>query len=285
MTLFSSITARHITKQASLATLTALALSLSSVALAADIPVPTDSPRIQAIEKSGTLRVGVLANPPWLVENTSGSGEAWSGPAWTLAKEYAKQLHVKVQPVLVSHETKIPVLASNQVDMTISPLAETPERLKVVDFVIYSKTSLCVFGRADNPKVTQAKSIDDFNKPDITVAYLTGGGEEAWVKKRFPLAKLRGVTSGVAAPVEEIMARRADVTPINRIPWVALNKKVKGLQALPRENNCQDSTEQSSDVGLAIDKNQASYQHWLNAVKDSIQAELTADETAQVNKM
>lgn len=259
--------------------------ALPAVGYAADVPVPADSPRIQAIQKAGALRVGVLANPPWLVENTSGSGEAWSGPAWALSKEYARQLHVKLQPVLVSHETKVPVLASNQVDMTISPLAKTPERLKVVDFVIYSKTSLCVFGRADNPKVADARSIDDFDKPDVTVAYLTGGGEEAWVKKRFPHAKLRGVTSGVAAPVEEIMARRADVTPINRIPWVALNKKVKGLMALPRENNCQDSTEQSSDVGLAIDKNQPVYLQWLTAVKDSIQSELTADESAQINKM
>ena len=45
------------------------------------VPVPTASPRIDAIKKAGVLRVGVLANAPWLVENTSGSGEAWSGPA------------------------------------------------------------------------------------------------------------------------------------------------------------------------------------------------------------
>jgi polar amino acid transport system substrate-binding protein len=151
---------------------------------------------------------------------------------------------VKLQAVPVSHETKVPVLASNQADMTISPLSVTPERLKVVDFVTYSRTALCVFGRADNPKVANAKSIDEFNSPDITVAYFTGGGEENWVKKRFPNAKLRGVsTAGTAAPVEEIMAKRADVTPINRVPWQALNRKVKGLKALPDGNNCQDSTE------------------------------------------
>ena len=78
----------------------------------------------------------------------------------------------------MSHETKVPVLASNQVDMTITPLAETPERLKVVDFVIYSTTSVCMFGRADNPKFANAKSVDDLNRPDVTIAYFTGGGEE-----------------------------------------------------------------------------------------------------------
>jgi polar amino acid transport system substrate-binding protein len=254
--------------------------------VSADEAVPTNSPRVQAIQKAGAFRVGVLANPPWLVENTSGSGEQWSGPGWTLAKEYARLLGVKLQPIAVSHETKVPVLASNQVDMTVSPLSVTPERLKVIDFVTYASTSLCVFGRADNPKVANAKSIDDFNKEGVVVAYYTGGGEEHWVKTRFPNATLRGVsTAGTAAPVEEIMAKRADVTPINRIPWVALNKKVKGLKALPEGNNCQDSKEMGTDIGSAIDKNQPEFLAWLNAVRDRMQKQLVAEETQMVEKM
>jgi polar amino acid transport system substrate-binding protein len=255
-------------------------------AASADEPVPTNSPRVQAIQKAGAFRVGVLANPPWLVENTSGSGEQWSGPGWTLAKEYARLLGVKLQPVAVSHETKVPVLASNQVDMTVSPLSVTPERVKVIDFVTYASTSLCVFGRADNSKVANAKGIDDFNKEGVVVAYYTGGGEEHWVKTRFPNATLRGVsTAGTAAPVEEIMARRADITPINRIPWVALNKKVKGLKALPEGNNCQDSKEMGTDIGSAIDKNQPEFLAWLNAVRDRMQKQLTAEEAQMIEKM
>jgi polar amino acid transport system substrate-binding protein len=254
--------------------------------VSADEAVPTNSTRVQAIQKAGAFRIGVLANPPWLVENTSGSGEQWSGPGWTLAKEYARLLGVKLQPIAVSHETKVPVLASNQVDMTVSPLSVTPERLKVIDFVTYASTSLCVFGRADNPKVANAKSIDDFNKEGVVVAYYTGGGEEHWVKSRFPNATLRGVsTAGTAAPVEEIMAKRADITPINRIPWVALNKKVKGLKALPEGNNCQDSKEMGTDIGSAIDKNQPEFLAWLNAVRDRMQKQLVAEEAQMVEKM
>ena len=193
---------------------------------------------------------------------------------------------MKLQAVPVSHETKVPVLASNQADMTISPLSVTPERLKVVDFVTYSATALCVFGRADNPKVAKAKSIDEFNSPDVTVAYFTGGGEENWVKNRFPNAKLRGVsTAGTAAPVEEIMAKRADVTPINRVPWAALNRKIKGLKALPEGNNCQGSTEMATPIGLAIDKNQPEYFNWLKAVNDTMKPKLDADEARIINTM
>lgn len=262
-------------------------LLAAGAASAQQPPAAGASPRVDAIRKAGTLRVGVLANAPWLIENTAGGGgEAWSGPAWLLAKEYARLLGVKLEPVLVSHETKVPVLASNQVDMSITPLAETPERLKVVDFVIYSTTSVCLFGRSDNPKVANAKSVDDLNRPDVTIAYFTGGAEENWVKQRFPKAQLRGVSSsGSAAPVEEIIAKRADAAPINRVPWVALQKKVKGLNALPRENNCQDSQEKASPVGLAVDKNQGAYLDWLRSVAKGMQPKLTADEQRVVGTM
>src|SRR5690242_11344486 len=189
-----------------------VALLLGSCTLVASaavpVPAPGSSPRIDAIRKAGVLRVGVLANAPWLVENTTGKGEAWSGPAWLLAKEYAKRLNVKLEAVPVSHETKVPVLASNQVDISVTPLAETPERLKVVDFVIYSSTSVCMFGLASNPKFANAKSVDELNSPDITIAYYTGGGEEGWVKERFPKATLRGVAGSGISPVEEVMAKR-----------------------------------------------------------------------------
>ena len=255
-------------------------------ALAQDVPAAGASPRIDAIKKSGALRVAVLANAPWLVENTTGSGEKWSGPAWTLAAEYARLLGVKIDPILVSHETKVPVLAANQVDMTITPLAETPERDAVVDFVLYSNTSVCMFGRADNPRFAGAKTVDDLNTPEMTIAYFIGGGEEGWVKQRFPKAKLLGVTnSGATAPLEDIMAKRADAAPINRVPWVAMNRKVKGLAVLPHENNCQDSVEKAQPVGLAIDKGQQAFLDWLRAVEKSMQKKLEADEQKVIGAM
>ncbi|HTQ01740.1 MAG TPA: transporter substrate-binding domain-containing protein [Casimicrobiaceae bacterium] len=249
------------------------------------VPAPGASPRVDAIKKAGVLRVGVLANAPWLVENTTGSGEAWSGPAWLLANEYAKRLNVKLEAVPVSHETKVPVLASNQVDISVTPLAETPDRLKVVDFIIYSNTSVCMFGLASNPKFATAKTVDDLNKPGITIAYYTGGGEESWVKERFPQATLRGVAGSGVAPVEEVMANRADAVPINRVPWVAMGRKLKQLAVLPKDNNCQNSTEKAAPVGMAIDKNQAAFLAWARAVEKEIEPRLRADEARVVDTM
>jgi polar amino acid transport system substrate-binding protein len=266
---------------------TALAALAYAVATYADVavPAPGTSPRVDAIKKAGVLRVGVLANAPWLVENTSGSGEAWSGPAWVLANEYAKRLNVKLEALPVSHETKVPVLASNQVDISVTPLAETPDRLKVVDFIIYSNTSVCMFGLASNPKFAAAKTVDDLNKPEITIAYYTGGGEEAWVKERFPKAQLRGVPGSGTAPVEEVLANRADAVPINRVPWVAMGRKLKQLAVLPKDNNCQNSTEKAAPVGMAIDKNQPAFLTWARGVEKELEAKLKADEARVVDTM
>jgi polar amino acid transport system substrate-binding protein len=232
------------------------------------------------------LRVAVLANAPWLVENTTGGGEHWSGPAWLLSEEYAKRLGVKLEPVLVSHETKIPVLAANQVDISVTPLAQTPERVKVVDFILYSNTSVCMFGRADNAKFAKAKSVDDLNAPDVTIAYFIGSAEEGWVKQRFPKAKLLGVAnSGATAPLEDVMAKRADAAPINRIPYVPMSHKVKGLAVLPSANNCQDSAEKAQPVGVAIDKNQPEFLTWADAVAKSIQPQLAAAEQKVIETM
>ena len=268
------------------AVLLAAAFTAAGAAVAQEPPAAGKSPRIDAIRKAGALRVAVLANPPWLAENTSGSGEPWAGPAWVLAKEYAQLLNVKLETVPVSHETKVPVLASNQADISITALAETPERDKVVDFILYSNTAVCMFGRQDNAKFTAAKTVDDLDKPGITIAYLIGGAEENWVKQRFPKAKLLGVTSSSApAAVEAIVAKRADATPINRIQWPLIQRKVKGLAVLPKADNCQGSEEKAQPVGIAIDKNQPVFLAWLRAVAKRMQPELTKVERETGEKM
>src|SRR5260221_533122 len=100
------------------------------------------------------------------------------------------------------------------------------------------------------------------------------------------LAKLPGVTnSGATAPVEEVLARRADAAPINRVPWVGMNKKVKGLAVLPSADNCQGSMEKAAPVGIGIDKNQPAYRDWLRAVAKAWKAKLDAEERKIVDTL
>lgn len=260
----------------------ALAATLATVAVSAVAqtpPAPGTSPRIDAIRKAGVLRVGVVNNPPWLAQNTTGEGEPWSGPSWLLGKEFAKLLNVKIEPVPVSHETKVPALIANQMDIMIGPLNQNAERSKIIDFVTFSSTGVCMFGRADNPKFTNVKSLEEFNKPEITMAYFSGAGEEPMVREQFPNAKLRGVTnSGSVAPIEEVLAGRSDVAPLNRMLWPNISKKVKGLAVFPKENNCQDSKIFDIKTGMGVNKNEQVYLDWLREVEKRMQPALKAEE-------
>lgn len=268
-----------ISRPVTILALAAALLGAAGGAHAQTPPAPGASPRIDAIRKAGVLRVGVVNNPPWLAQNTTGDGEPWSGPSWLLGKEFAKLLGVKIEPVPVSHETKVPALIANQMDIMIGPLNQNAERAKIIDFVTFSSTGVCMFGRADNPKFTNAKTLDDFNKPDITMAYFSGAGEEPLVREQFSKAKLRGVSnSGSVAPIEEVLAGRSDVAPLNRMLWPNISKKVKGLAVFPKENNCQDSKIFEIKTGMGVNKNEQVYLDWLREVEKRMQPALAAEE-------
>jgi polar amino acid transport system substrate-binding protein len=261
----------------------AAALLLGSVGLAygggTDVPAPGQSPKIDAIKKRGVLKAAAIGEFPWLPENTSGSGPQFSGPAWLLANEYANRLGVKLEIVPVSHETKVPILATGEADISIAPLAVTPKRQEVVNFVVYSRSSLCMFGLAGNPKLKDVKTVDDLNRDDLTLVYFTGTPPETWAPKRFPKIKTKGVAgSGANAPVEEIMAKRADIATIDNVAWPALSRQVPGLVSFPAGDDCLKSTEMSTGVGLAVDKTDPAFLAWLQAVYDGMKDQVTAEE-------
>ena len=77
--------------------------------------------------------------------------------------------------------------------------------------------------------------------------------------------------------------RRA--VPINRVPWVAMGRKLKQLAVLPNDNNCQNSTEKAAPVGMAVDKNQPAFLAWARAVEKEIETQLKADEARVVDTM
>jgi polar amino acid transport system substrate-binding protein len=265
----------------SLAALAALSLVWSAIPARADVAPPPKGKDavVDKIRDRGVLKVAAIGEFPWLPENTTGSGEQYSGPAWVLAKEFARQLGVKLEVVQVSHETKVPILATGQADITIAPLSVTPARQKVVDFLVYSKSSLCLIGRADNKKLAGATSVDDLDRPDVTVAYFTGTPPETWLPTRFKNVKTRAVAgSGANAPVEEIMSGRADVTTIDNVAWPQLEKQVPGLTSWPKGDACLDSKEMAGPVGLAIDKGHPDFLAWITAVAEEIKDKTKAEE-------
>ncbi len=270
-------------KTFALAVATAAALSISGLSTAlAQVALPEAgaSKKIDEIKERGVLRVAVLAEPPWLAENTTGSGEQYYGSAWVIAQAIAEALGATIEVTPVSHETKIPILATGQVDLTIAPLAMTDERKKVVDFVQYSNASLCFYGLASNPKLADVKTVDDLNRADLTMAYLTGTPPETWAPTRFPDMQFRGVqtASGANGPIEEILSGRADVGPIDNVVWPRLNASQPGLVVFPAGDDCLRSTENALPIGFALDKGDPVFQQWLTDVAASIKDKYEAEE-------
>jgi polar amino acid transport system substrate-binding protein len=263
----------------SIAAIAVAVLAVGPALAAAAVPAPGVSKKIDEIKKRGTLRVAAIGEFPWLPENTTGSGPQYSGPAWVLAEEFAKRLGVKLEVVPVSPETKVPLLATGEADISIAPLSLTPKRIAVANFIVYSRSSLCFFGLADNPKLRGVTSVDGLDQPEITMAYFTGSAPEAWAQTRFKKLKLKGVAGSSAnAPVEEILSKRADVAPIDNSAWPQLSKKVPGLTVFPVGDDCLKSSEMPTDVGMAVDKGDTAFRDWLQAVYEEVKDKAAAEE-------
>lgn len=258
----------------------------SPAAIAQEAPAPGESARVDAIRESGKLRVGVLQNLPWLIENTSGTGDPWSGPGWLIAKEWARLLGVQVEPILMSNESRIPAVQTGQVDAVITGFAVSEERLKVLDYINISSTSLCYVGLMSNPKFGEAKTIDDLNNSDVTIVYNLGGPDKPYLEGRLPNAKLVSFSGGSGeAPIDAVVAGRADATIVNRVLWPWVKKNVQGVGVLPSENDCQDSKEKAAPIGMIINKGDPVLHEWMMAVGERMQPELTAAEEAVLDNV
>ena len=111
------------------------------------------------------------------------------------------------------------------------------------------------------------------------MAYFTGTPPETWAPTRFPKVEMNGVAgSGANAPIEEIMAKRADFATIDNVAWPQLEKQVPGLVSFPAGDECLQSTEMSTDVGLAVDKADPVFRDWLQAVYDEMKDQVTNEE-------
>jgi polar amino acid transport system substrate-binding protein len=254
----------------------------TSPARPAGVPPAGASAHIDKILARGVLKVGVLAEFPWLAENPGGP-DPFKGPSWTLAKEYAKRLGVRLETVTVTHETKVPILATGQIDITIAPLSVTEARKKVVDFINYSKSSVCYFGLSNNPKLRGVDKPDQLNTPNLTMAYFVGTPPETFLPTRFPQLKRRGVTgAGGDAPIEEVLSGRADLSIVDSVKMPVLLKQYATLKFIPAGDACLNSNEMPTPVGHAIDKGDPVFLDWLTKVEKDLDPKLQTEYVALV---
>ncbi|TMH68549.1 MAG: transporter substrate-binding domain-containing protein [Betaproteobacteria bacterium] len=244
------------------------------------VPEAGKSERIDEILKRGTLKVGVTPSFPWLFRNKTGKGDEYRGSSWVLAKAYADALGVKLEPVQVSNETKVPIVVSGGVDITISSLAETDARKQVVDFVTYSQATFCIFGLKTNPKAAAVKNVGELDSPDLTFAAYVGTNQAAWIPKTFPKAKMRGVTGSGQAPVDELLAGRADFV-VGDSPLEPIFKNAhKNMLSIPAD--CSKSDLNPVPVGQAVAKNQPAFLEFLRGIEKKVEPKVKQEEIESI---
>ena len=183
---------------------------------------------------------------------------------------------MSIETTPVTSDDKVSILASGAVDISIAPLLVTPEREAVADMIAYSASAHCVFGLVDNPKVAAAARLDDLNQPSVTIGFTTGTPQGAWLQKRLVRAARDGVAGNLTdLATGEILARRADVAPIDKFFFRDLQRKAPGLVSAPKD--CLASQELPIRIGMAIDKGQPAFLDWLRAVAASIKPEVDAE--------
>jgi polar amino acid transport system substrate-binding protein len=245
------------------------------------VPQAGQSERIDAILQRGTLKVGITPAFPWVFRNKTDKGDDYRGSSWLLAKAYAEALGVKLEVVQVSNETKVPIVISGGVDITIAALAETDARKQVVDFVTYSQGTSCVFGLTTNPKAAAIKTVEQLDDPNLTFAAYVGTNQAAWIPKTFPKAKMRGVTGSGQAPVDELLAGRADFVVGDSPQEPIFKNAYKTMFSIPAD--CTKSDLNPVPDGQAIAKNQPVFLEFLRSVEKKVDAQLKQEDLDSIS--
>jgi polar amino acid transport system substrate-binding protein len=165
----------------------AVGIGAAGLAAAASIPAraqpkPSDS-TWELIKKNGAVRMGVFEYPPYFVRNKQ-SGE-WEGAMVEMGKDIANELKTKFTPVEVGGFAEAVLsLQAGKVDMNFG-LQATPIRATAIDFAgpIYWIEWVTV----NNPNF-KGRNWEDYNKPDVKVAVMTGTSDELLLRKMAPKA-------------------------------------------------------------------------------------------------
>jgi polar amino acid transport system substrate-binding protein len=159
---------------------------------------------LDAIVKSGTLRVGV--NPNFPPMSSYGMTNQIEGFDIDVAEQIAEQLDVKVQLVPTATAQRVAFLSSGRIDIALGALTRTPARARLIDFTVPLHTEAMSVLTTDR---SDFKSWKDLNDPAVTLVNMRGNLSVELLKDRLPKAKTL-LVDGNADTVRALAQGRAD---------------------------------------------------------------------------
>jgi polar amino acid transport system substrate-binding protein len=149
-----------------------------------------------------TLTVGMeMSYPPFEMTDEKGSPK---GVSVDLANELGKALGKKIVIQNTAFDGLIPALKTGKIDIIISSMTITDERKQSIDFSDpYLTTGLCLLVGNKSP----VKSIDDLDKPGITVAVKKGTTGHTFATQNLKNARLLVLDKETAAVLEVVQGK------------------------------------------------------------------------------
>ncbi len=154
--------------------------------------VAQDSPHLDRIVETGTLKVGMSgAQPPFNMKARDG---APMGLEVDLATALAMAMDAELEIVEKPFAELIPALEAGEVDMVMSGMTITADRSRKVSFVgpyVISGKSILTTSTA----LAAADEAEDLNESDIRLVALANSTSEQFVRMNLPEAQLTTVGS------------------------------------------------------------------------------------------
>lgn len=138
----------------------------------------------EQIKRTGEIRMAVFNYPPYFVKNLS-SGD-WDGALIDMVRDVAKELKVKFTPVEVGGWSELVLaISTGKVDIAAGMQA-TPVRATAIDFAgpIYWIEWVAV----NNPNFKGGANWEDYNKPEVKMAVMTGTSDQLLLAQNAPKA-------------------------------------------------------------------------------------------------
>jgi polar amino acid transport system substrate-binding protein len=142
---------------------------------------------IEQVVRRGVLRVGFSTFVPWAMKDKTGK---FVGFEIDVASRLARDTGVEVEFIPSKWEGIIPALLTGKFDVVVGGMSIRPDRNLKVNFTIpydYSGQTIC----AHRVLAKGFRTVEDFNKPNVTVGARLGSTSVLAIKKHLYRAKIR----------------------------------------------------------------------------------------------
>jgi polar amino acid transport system substrate-binding protein len=158
---------------------------------------------LEQIMQRGTMRVGMSTFVPWAMQDKKGE---FIGFEIDVATRLAKDMGVRVEFIPTKWSGIIPALLTGKFDVIIGGMGIKPDRNLKVNFSMpYDYTGMSIV--AHREKARGFNSLEDFNKPGVTLAARLGTTAASAAENFMPEASLR-LFDDEAQAIQELLNGR-----------------------------------------------------------------------------